>query len=65
MFRNHTLVQTFTIPVQVTTVIHVPMKGSEKSIKEKAELVDLSFILLDSRVEPLEFLFANLPLTSH
>jgi hypothetical protein len=41
------------------------MKGSEKSIKEKTELVDPSFILPDSRIEPLEFLFANLPLTPH
>jgi hypothetical protein len=34
MFRDHTLVQTFTMHVQVTIVINELMKGSEKSIKQ-------------------------------
>ncbi len=41
------------------------MKGSEKSVKEHIELVDPSFTVLDSKVEPLEFLFTSLPLTPH
>jgi hypothetical protein len=34
MFKDHTLVQTFTILVQVGTFTNEPMKGSEKFIKE-------------------------------
>jgi hypothetical protein len=41
------------------------VKGSEKSIKEQAELIDPSFIILNSGVRLLEFLHANLPLTPH
>ncbi len=65
MFRDHTLIQTFTIPVQVTTVTNELMKGSEKFVKQQVELVDPSFTLQNSRIEPLEFLFVNLPLTPH
>ncbi len=41
------------------------MRGSERFAKEHVELVDPSFTILDSRIKPLEFLFANLPLTPH
>jgi len=58
-------VQTFTIHVQVTIVTNEPMKGNEKYVKEQVELVDSSFTLLDNIIEPLVFLFANLPLIPH
>jgi hypothetical protein len=41
------------------------MRCSEKFVKEQAKLVDLSFIILDSRIEPLEFLSISLPLIPH
>ncbi len=49
-------IQTFTIHVQVATIINEPMRGSEKHVKEHIELVDLSFTILDGEVGPLEFL---------
>ncbi len=41
------------------------MRGSDKFIKEQVELIESSFIILDSRVEPLEFLYISLPLAPH
>ncbi len=41
------------------------MKGSEKFVKKHAEPIDPSFIVLNNRVGPLEFLFASLSLTPH
>jgi hypothetical protein len=41
------------------------MRGSDKFVKEHAKLVESSFIILDSRVEPLELLSTSLPLTPH
>jgi hypothetical protein len=41
------------------------MKGSERSIKEHVKHINPSFIVLDSIVEPLEFLSINLNLTPH
>jgi len=58
-------VPTFTIYVQITIVTNEPMKGSENFVKEQVELVDSSFNLLDNIIEPLVFLFANLPLIPH
>ncbi len=41
------------------------MKGSEKFVKKHVKPIDPSFIVLDNRVRPLEFLFAILSLTPH
>jgi hypothetical protein len=41
------------------------MRGSERFVKEHAKLVDASFDVLDNWIEPLEFLYVNLPLTPH
>jgi hypothetical protein len=41
------------------------VRGSERFAKEKAKSIDFSFIVLDSRVEPLELLSTSLPLTPH
>ncbi len=41
------------------------MRGSEKFVKKQAEPFDPSFTILDSKVEPLEFLSTSLPLTPH
>jgi 2-polyprenyl-3-methyl-5-hydroxy-6-metoxy-1,4-benzoquinol methylase len=60
MFKNHPLhVQTFAILVQVATVIIEHVKSSERFVKEHVKLIDPSFTLLDSKIEPLEFLFNN------
>ncbi len=41
------------------------MESNDKSIKEHVEFVDPSFIVFDSKIGPLEFLLATLPLTPH
>jgi len=61
----HLLVQIFTIPIQVTTIDAKRAKGSEKYVKEQAELIDPSFTILNSGVRPMEFLLVNLLLTPH
>jgi hypothetical protein len=58
-------IQTFTIHVHVGIVVNKPMRGNEISIKEQTEPINPSFIVLDDRVESLEFLSTNLPLTPH
>jgi hypothetical protein len=45
------LVQTFIIPISVTTIVSQHVKGSERSDKKQVELVNPSFTLLDSRLE--------------
>ncbi len=65
-FKNHTLTYSnFYHTYSSCHVINEPMKGSEKFAKEQAELVDFLFIVLDNKVEPLEFLSTSLPLTPH
>jgi hypothetical protein len=39
------------------------MEGSERSIKEQVEHVNLSFTMLDSRLESLEFISTIVPFT--
>jgi hypothetical protein len=58
-------VQTFIIHVQVATITNEPMKGSERSTKEWAKHVDLSFNILNSRIKCLEFLPTSLFSTPH
>jgi len=58
-------VHTFTIHVQVATIINEPVKGSEKFVKEHVEPIDPSFTILDSGVGLLGFVFVSLPLTPH
>jgi hypothetical protein len=41
------------------------MRGSERSVKKQVEFVNPSFNVLNNRVESLEFLSTNLPLTPH
>jgi hypothetical protein len=41
------------------------MRGNERFVKEHVKHVNPSFIVLDSIVEPLEFLSINLNLTQH
>ncbi len=57
------LVRAFSILVQVTTVTNEPMRASERFAKKQAKPIDPSFIILDNRVKPLEFLSSSLPLT--
>ncbi len=41
------------------------MRGNEIFTKEHVKLINPSFIVLDSRVKPLEFLSINLIVTPH
>jgi hypothetical protein len=41
------------------------MRSNDKYVKEHTELVESSFIILDSKVEPWELLYVSLPLTPH
>jgi hypothetical protein len=41
------------------------MEGSERFDKKQVEFINPSFTILDSRLESLEFLSANVPLTPH
>jgi hypothetical protein len=59
------VVQTSTIHVLLTTIITQLVEGNEKSNKEHVELVNPSFAILDSRLEFLEFISINVPLTKH
>jgi hypothetical protein len=45
-------IQTFTILVQIATIVNELVKGNERSTKEP-ELVDPSFIILNNKVESL------------
>ncbi len=59
------LVQTFTIHVQVATIIDEHVRSNERPAKEQVKHVDPSFIVLKNKVEYLEFLYTSLPLTPH
>jgi hypothetical protein len=41
------------------------MRSSERFAKEHAKPIDPSFIVLNSRIKPLELLYTSLPLTPH
>jgi hypothetical protein len=58
-------VQTFIIHVPVTIIVNQPVEGSERSDKEQVELVNPSFIILNNRLEYLEFISLSVPLTPH
>ncbi len=49
----------------MTIVINQLVEGNEKSDREEVQLVNLSFIILDSRLESLEFTSINVFLTPH
>ncbi len=59
------LVQTFTIHVQVATVTNELVRDNERYVKEDDKLVNPSYTILNSKVEPFELLYTNLPLTPH
>jgi hypothetical protein len=59
------LVQTFIIHVPITTVVNQPMESSERPDKIQDELVNPTYIILDTRLESLEFLSASVHLTPH
>lgn len=47
------------------TIINELVRGSEKIVKEHVEPIDPSFIILDNKLEPLDFLSTSLSLTPH
>jgi hypothetical protein len=53
------LVQTFNIHVIVTTIVRQPMEGSERSNRKQDEPINFTYIILDNRLEYLEFLSTN------
>ncbi len=58
-------VQTFIRPILMTIVVNKLVEDSERYDKEQVEHVNPSFTILDNRLESLEFLYVNLPLTPH
>ncbi len=59
------LVQIFIILVPVTTIVSQLVEGSERFDKKQDELVNPSYIILNNRLESLEFLSNNVPLAPH
>jgi hypothetical protein len=59
------LVQAFIISILITIVVSQSVEGSERSDKKHAELVNPSYIILDSRLKYLEFLSTSVLVTPH
>jgi hypothetical protein len=59
----HILIFTILIPINI--VVNKLVEDNERSDKEQIEPINPSFIVLDIRLESLEFLSTNSPLTSH
>jgi hypothetical protein len=49
----------------LTTIVSQPLEGSERYDKEQVEFVNLSFVILNCRLESLEFITTNVFLTPH
>jgi hypothetical protein len=58
-------IQIFTMLVSMTIVVSQTMESSERFDKEHVEHVNPSFTILNSRLESLEFISINVPLTPH
>jgi hypothetical protein len=58
-------VQIFIIFVSVTTIVNQTVEGNERFDKKQNEPINLSFSILDSRLEFLEFISINILLTPH
>jgi hypothetical protein len=58
-------IQTFIIPISMTTIVSQPMEGSERFDKKQDEPMNPSFIILDSRLKSLEFISISVLITPH
>jgi hypothetical protein len=59
------LVQTFIIRILVTTIVSQPVGGIKRFDKKHDEHVNPPFIIIDNRLEYLEFISTSVPLTPH
>ncbi len=58
-------IQTFTILAPITIVVSQHVEGIERLDNKQDEHVNPSFTILDNRLESLEFICINVPLTPH
>jgi hypothetical protein len=58
-------IQIFIIIVSMTSVVSQLVEGSERSDKKQDEPINLSFTILDNRLESLEFISISIFLTPH
>jgi hypothetical protein len=58
-------IQTFTIPIPITTIVSQLVEGSERFDKKQDELAHLSYTIFDNRLKSMEFLSTNVLLTPH
>jgi hypothetical protein len=58
-------VQSFTIHAPITNFVSQHVEGIERFDKKQYEHVNPSFTILDNRLESLEFICVNVPLTPH
>jgi hypothetical protein len=55
----------FIIHMLITIVVNQLVEGSERSNNKQDEPINLTYIILDNRLESLEFLSTSVPLTPH